>query len=99
MTTSAGRDALKEAGITVDDVSVVELHDCFSANEMCVIDGLGLSPHGQAHELVRKGDITYGGKYVINPSGGLISKGHPLGKCNAFRWPSQLLYIPTDNAS
>ena len=80
MSVFAGKRALDEAGITVDDVSVVEVHDCFSANEMCVIDALGLSPKGKAHELVRNGDITYGGKYVINPSGGLISKGHPLGK-------------------
>merc|ERR1711977_305912 len=79
MSAFAGKEAMKEAGITPDDVSVVELHDCFSANEMCVIDALGLCPKGKAHELVRKGDITYGGKYVINPSGGLISKGHPLG--------------------
>jgi sterol carrier protein 2 len=80
MSQYAGEEAMKEAGITPDDVSVVEVHDCFSANEMCVIDALGLSPKGKAHELVRNGDITYGGKYVINPSGGLISKGHPLGK-------------------
>jgi sterol carrier protein 2 len=46
---------------------------------MIVIDALGLSEHGKAHEMVRRGDITYGGKMVINPSGGLISKGHPLG--------------------
>jgi len=71
--------AYKEAGIGPKDIQVVELHDCFSANEMCVIDAIGLSEPGKAHELVRNGDITYGGKYVINPSGGLISKGHPLG--------------------
>lgn len=80
MTEYAAKEAFKEAGITPNDVSVVELHDCFSANEMCVIDAPGLSPKGKAHELVRAGGITYGGKYVINPSGGLISKGHPLGK-------------------
>ena len=80
MSKYAGQMALKEAGITPNDVSIVELHDCFSANEMCVIDALGLSEHGKAHELVRSGGITYGGKYIINPSGGLISKGHPLGK-------------------
>ena len=71
--------AYEQAGIGPNDVQIVELHDCFSANEMIVIDALGLSPKGKAHELVRNGDITYGGKYVINPSGGLISKGHPLG--------------------
>jgi len=79
MTQYAASVALSEAGITADDVAVVEVHDCFSANEMIVIDALGLSAPGKAHELVRRGDITYGGKYVVNPSGGLISKGHPLG--------------------
>jgi sterol carrier protein 2 len=79
MTESAAKQALAEANATVDDVAVVELHDCFSANEVVTIDALGLCPKGKAHEMVRRGDITYGGKYVVNPSGGLISKGHPLG--------------------
>ena len=79
MTKKAGKQAMAEAKITPDDVKVCEVHDCFSANEMVTIDGLGLSAPGKAHELVRAGDITYGGKVVINPSGGLISKGHPLG--------------------
>ncbi|CAD0088276.1 unnamed protein product [Aureobasidium mustum] len=79
MTKNAAKTALAEAGVSIKDVKVCELHDCFSANEMIVIDALGLSEHGKAHEMVRKGDITYGGKMVINPSGGLISKGHPLG--------------------
>lgn len=79
MTKYAAKTAMEEAGVTPDDVKVCELHDCFSANEMIVIDALGLSAPGKAHEMVRKGDITYGGKMVINPSGGLISKGHPLG--------------------
>jgi sterol carrier protein 2 len=79
MSKRACQMAMKEAGITPNDVKIVELHDCFSANEMITIDALGLCEHGKAHELVRKGGITYGGKYVINPSGGLISKGHPLG--------------------
>ncbi|KAI0455055.1 thiolase-like protein [Xylaria acuta] len=79
MTRYARGVAMVEAKITPDDVQVCELHDCFSANEMLVIDALGLSEPGKAHELVRSGDITYGGKVVINPSGGLISKGHPLG--------------------
>ncbi|KAK3314645.1 thiolase-like protein [Apodospora peruviana] len=79
MTINACQTAMKEAGVTPKDIAVCELHDCFSANEMIVIDALGLSEPGKAHEMVRKGDITYGGKLVINPSGGLISKGHPLG--------------------
>ncbi|KAJ8123638.1 hypothetical protein ONZ43_g465 [Nemania bipapillata] len=79
MTKHARKVAMEEAKITPEDVQVCELHDCFSANEMIVIDALGLSAPGKAHELVRSGGITYGGKVVINPSGGLISKGHPLG--------------------
>ncbi|RMD44824.1 hypothetical protein DV735_g284, partial [Chaetothyriales sp. CBS 134920] len=87
----AGEQALKQAGITPNDVAVVEVHDCFSTNELVVIDALGLSEPGKAHELVRRGDITYGGKYLINPSGGLISKGHPLGatgiaQCAELTW-------------
>jgi len=80
MSEFAAKEALKQAGITANDVSVVEVHDCFSTNELVTIDAIGLSPKGKAHELVRAGGITYGGKYVVNPSGGLISKGHPLGK-------------------
>ncbi|KAH0534063.1 hypothetical protein FGG08_007329 [Glutinoglossum americanum] len=79
MTKFAAKAAMNEAGISPKDVKVCELHDCFSANEMITIDALGLSEPGKAHEMVRRGDITYGGKVVINPSGGLISKGHPLG--------------------
>lgn len=83
MTKRAAEVALKEARVSPDDVQVVELHDCFSANEMVTIDALGLCPPGKAHEMVRRGDITYGdekkGRVVVNPSGGLISKGHPLG--------------------
>jgi sterol carrier protein 2 len=79
MTRHAVREAMGQASITPADVKVVELHDCFSANEMIVIDALGLSEPGKAHELVRRGDLTYGGRYLVNPSGGLISKGHPLG--------------------
>lgn len=79
MTQHAARVAMKEAGVKPSDFAVCELHDCFSANEMILIDALGLSEPGKAHEFVRAGNITYGGKVVINPSGGLISKGHPLG--------------------
>lgn len=79
MTQYAAKTAYAEAGVKPSDFAVCELHDCFSANEMITIDFLGLSEPGKAHELVRQGGITYGGKIVINPSGGLISKGHPLG--------------------
>ena len=79
MTKSAVKGAMEEAGITPNDIKVCELHDCFSANELILLESLGFCEQGKAHEMVRKGDITYGGKVVINPSGGLISKGHPLG--------------------
>ncbi|KAK8134311.1 thiolase-like protein [Apiospora sp. TS-2023a] len=79
MSKYAAKTAMAEAGVTPGDCQVCELHDCFSANEMITIDALGLCEKGKAHEMVRNGDITYGGKMVINPSGGLISKGHPLG--------------------
>jgi len=79
MSEHAAKTALAEANVTPDEIKVCELHDCFSANEMVTIEALGLAPKGKAHELIRKGGITYGGKVVINPSGGLISKGHPLG--------------------
>ncbi|KAI9712620.1 MAG: hypothetical protein M1812_006800 [Candelaria pacifica] len=79
MTQRAAKAALEEAGTTAKDVKVCELHDCFSANELITIDALGLSKPGKAHEMVRDGNITFGGHCVINPSGGLISKGHPLG--------------------
>lgn len=79
MTRHAARAALAEAAVAAADVQVVELHDCFSANQMVALDALGLCAPGRAHELVRRGDITHGGRYLVNPSGGLISKGHPLG--------------------
>jgi len=61
------------------DVDVVELHDCFSANELITYEALGLCPPGKAAEFIDSGNNTYGGRVVVNPSGGLISKGHPLG--------------------
>ncbi|RMZ91345.1 hypothetical protein DV736_g1426, partial [Chaetothyriales sp. CBS 134916] len=80
MTRQAAQLALEEAGVSSKDIKVAEVHDCFSTNELIVLDGLGFSEPGKAHEMVRRGDITYGGKGpIINPSGGLISKGHPLG--------------------
>lgn len=79
MAREACREATAQAGVNVKDIKVCELHDCFSANEMITIDALELCEPGKAHEMVRNGDITYKGKMIINPSGGLISKGHPLG--------------------
>ena len=67
------------AGIGPEDVDVVELHDCFAQNELITYEALGLCPEGEAEKFVCDGDNTYGGKVVTNPSGGLLSKGHPLG--------------------
>ncbi|RDW87896.1 thiolase-like protein [Coleophoma crateriformis] len=92
MTKRAAQAAMAEAGITPQEIQVCELHDCFSANELILLDGLGFSKPGKAHEMVRNGDITYGGRGpLINPSGGLISKGHPLGatglaQCAELTW-------------
>jgi len=79
MTLAAATKAYKQAGIKPQDIDVVELHDCFAANELITYEGLQLCPPGQAHLFVEKGDNDYGGRCVVNPSGGLISKGHPLG--------------------
>lgn len=79
MSAQAARTALAEADLSPQDIRVCELHDCFSANELVTLDALGLCEKGKAHEMVRRGDITYGGSCVVNPSGGLISKGHPMG--------------------
>lgn len=68
-----------KAKLTPNDVQVIELHDCFAPNELITYEALGLCPIGKGGELVDRGDNTYGGKWVINPSGGLISKGHPIG--------------------
>ncbi|KAI8085022.1 thiolase-like protein [Halteromyces radiatus] len=94
MTRRAAEQAFKIAGITSNDVQVVELHDCFSANELITYDALGLTAPGKAHTLIDSGDNTYGGKYVVNPSGGLISKGHPLGatglaQCSELVWQAR----------
>ncbi|CAJ0580508.1 unnamed protein product, partial [Mesorhabditis spiculigera] len=69
----------KETKIGPDDVQVIELHDCFAPNELLAYEALRLCPIGKGGEIVDRADNTYGGKWVINPSGGLISKGHPIG--------------------
>jgi sterol carrier protein 2 len=79
MTKHAVEKLFAKTGLSAADVQVVELHDCFSANELVTYEALGLCPVGGAGAFIDAGDNTYGGKYVVNPSGGLISKGHPLG--------------------
>ena len=79
MARDAGRQVYDAAGIGPGDVDVVELHDCFAQNELITYEALDLCPEGGAEKFVSEGDNTYGGKVVTNPSGGLLSKGHPLG--------------------
>ena len=79
MTKAAAAQVFEATGIGPDDVDVVELHDCFAQNELISYEALGLCPEGGAEKFVDDGDNTYGGKVVTNPSGGLLSKGHPLG--------------------
>jgi len=79
MTHRAATQVYEQAGIGPQEIDVVELHDCFTCNEVISYEGLGLCPEGGATEFVENGDNTYGGKFVVNPSGGLMSKGHPIG--------------------
>ncbi|MFF7751108.1 beta-ketoacyl synthase N-terminal-like domain-containing protein [Streptomyces sp. NPDC007971] len=79
MSREAARQAYERAGLGIEDVDVVELHDCFSVNELLTYEALGMCPAGESGKLVESGATTYGGRWVVNPSGGLISKGHPLG--------------------
>lgn len=91
MTKLATERLFAKARCRPEDVDVVELHDCFSANELITYEALGLCAPGEAGKFIDRGDNTYGGKYVVNPSGGLISKGHPLGatgiaQCSELCW-------------
>jgi sterol carrier protein 2 len=79
MSRTAADQVYEQAGIGPPDVDVVELHDCFAQNELITYEALGLCPLGGAEGFVEAGDNTYGGRVVTNPSGGLLSKGHPLG--------------------
>lgn len=79
MAQSAADQVFEQAGIGPEDVQVVELHDCFTANELLTYEALRLTPEGSAEKFIWDGDNTYGGRVVTNPSGGLLSKGHPLG--------------------
>ncbi len=91
MAKAAALDVFEESGIGPEDVQVVELHDCFTANELLTYEALGLTGEGTAEGFIWDGDNTYGGKVVTNPSGGLLSKGHPLGatglaQCTELVW-------------
>jgi sterol carrier protein 2 len=91
MAKAAAKKVYEKAGIGPEDVDVVELHDCFTANELLTYEALGLCKEGEAEKFIWDGDNTYGGKFVTNPSGGLLSKGHPLGatglaQCTELVW-------------
>ena len=91
MAAAAARQAYEQAGLGPDDLDVVELHDCFTANEILTYEALGLCKEGEAEKFVWVGGNTYGGEVVTNPSGGLLSKGHPLGatglaQCTELVW-------------
>ena len=91
MTANASKKVYEQSGHGPEDVDVVELHDCFSANELVTYEALGLCGEGKAGEFIDSGANTYGGRVVVNPSGGLISKGHPLGatglaQCAELNW-------------
>lgn len=79
MSAAAAAAVYAEGGVGPEDVDVVELHDCFTANEILSYEALGLAPEGGAEKFISDGDNSYGGRVVVNPSGGLLSKGHPLG--------------------
>jgi sterol carrier protein 2 len=91
MSRNAARSVYEQSGLGPEDVDVVELHDCFSCNELITYEALGLCPEGKGGQFVDEGAQTYGGQVVVNPSGGLISKGHPLGatglaQCSELNW-------------
>jgi acetyl-CoA acyltransferase len=75
----AAQAVYEQSGIGPQDVQVIELHDCFSTAELIAYEGLGLCAEGEGEKLIEDGATTYGGKWVVNPSGGLLSKGHPIG--------------------
>ena len=91
MTRNAALQVYEKAGVGPEDIQVCELHDCFATNELLTYEALGLTPEGTAEKFVMDGNNTYGGRCVTNPSGGLLSKGHPLGatglaQCAELTW-------------
>ena len=91
MARAAAAQVYAAAGIGPEDLDVVELHDCFTANELITYESLGLTPEGAAERFILDGDNSYGGRVVTHPSGGLLSKGHPLGatglaQCAELTW-------------
>jgi acetyl-CoA acetyltransferase len=79
MSRRAAQAVYEQSGLGPKDVQVIELHDCFSTNELVTYESLGLCREGEGGRLIDEDEVTYGGRWVVNPSGGLLSKGHPLG--------------------
>ncbi|MBO1114186.1 acetyl-CoA acetyltransferase [Bordetella petrii] len=77
--TRAWRQALQAAGITLDDLSLVETHDCFTIAELIEYEAMGLAARGEGYKVVREGITQKDGRLPVNPSGGLKAKGHPVG--------------------
>ena len=91
LSVQAGKKVYEESGLGPEDVQVCELHDCFTANELITYEALGLCKEGEAEKFIWDAQNTYGGRVVTNPSGGLLSKGHPLGatglaQCTELVW-------------
>jgi acetyl-CoA acetyltransferase len=91
MAKEAATQIYEQAGVGPQDVDVAELHDCFTVNELLTYEAIGLCKEGEAEKFITEDDNTYGGKVVTNPSGGLLSKGHPLGatglaQCTELVW-------------
>lgn len=82
-TRQAVLDAYRRSGLTVDDIDVFETHDCFTSSEYAAISAFGITSPGHEYEAIEDGIIAFHGKKPINPSGGLIGCGHPVGASGA----------------
>jgi sterol carrier protein 2 len=91
MTRRAADQVYREAGVDPREIRVAEIHDCFTTNELLSYEALRLTPEGTAEQFIADAQNTYGGRVVVNPSGGLLAKGHPLGatglaQCAELTW-------------
>jgi len=95
----AANAAYEDAGVGPEDIDVIELHDCFATNELATYSALGLCGEGDLNAFVADGNNTYGGRYVVNPSGGLLAKGHPLGATGLAQITELTLHLRGDAGS
>lgn len=100
---AAGREAANqaydEAGVGPEDIDVIELHDCFTSNEILTYEALGLVEAGDVQKFVMEGQNTYGGKVVVGPSGGLMAKGHPLGATGLAQITELVWHLRNDGSA